>query len=176
MPNSSVDFPQPDSPTMARNSPGPTSKLTLSTAPTMPLSRTYSTDRSLTSRTGSRRGALARPYWSSASACAMAGKPPLGAGLGGLAGLGRGQRAKGGVADLVEGVIDKRERSTEQRDARSGHDRPREEPAAQRVVLLCPVQRGAPAHVVGVAKADELQTGARQDGVERVVQEAGQQQ
>src|SRR5215469_93422 len=176
MANSSVDFPQPDSPTMARNSPGPRSKLTLSTAPTIPVSRTYSTDRSLTSRTGSRRGGLARPYWSSASACAMAGKPPLGAGLGGLAGLRRGQRAQGRVADFVKGIVDEGERRAQQGDARPGDDRPQVEPAAERVVLLCPVQRGAPAHVVGVAKADELQTGARQDGVERVVQEAGQQQ
>src|SRR5215472_4600684 len=174
MPKSRVDFPQPDSPTMARNSPGATSKLTLSTARTIPLSRTYSTDRFRISRTGPCRTGLARPYWSSASACAMAGKPPLGAGLGGLAGFRRGQRAQGRVADLVEGVVDEGERRTHQGDACPGYDRPRVEPAAERVVLLCPVQRCAPAHVVGVAKADELQDGACQDGVQGVVQEAGQ--
>src|SRR5215469_1660092 len=176
MPNSRVDFPQPDSPTIARNSPGATSKLTLSTAPTMPLSRTYSTERSRTSRTGPCRSGLTRPYWSSASACAMAGKPPLGAGLGGLAGLSRSQRAQGRVADLVEGVVDEGERGAHQGDARPGHNCPLVEPAAERVVLLRPVQRGAPAHVVGIAKADELQAGACQDCVEGVVQEAGQQQ
>src|SRR5215467_6829366 len=121
MPKSRVDFPQPDSPTMARNSPGATSKLTFSTAPTMPLSRTYSTERFLISRMGPCRSGLARPDWSSASARAMAGKPPLGAGLGGLAGLRRGQRAQGRVADLVEGVVDEGERGAHQGDARPGH-------------------------------------------------------
>src|SRR5260370_41527069 len=120
MRKSRVDFPQPDSPTMARNSPGATSKLTLSTAQTMPLSRTYSTERSRISRTGPYRSGLARPYWSSASACAMAGKPPLGAGLGGLAGLGCGQRAQGRVADLVEGVVDEGGRRAHRRDPRPG--------------------------------------------------------
>src|SRR5215469_8580586 len=84
MPNSRVDLPQPDSPTMARNSPDATSKLTLSTAPTRPLSRTYSTERSRISSTGSRRYWLAMPNWSSASACATS-EPPLGGDLGGLA-------------------------------------------------------------------------------------------
>src|SRR5580692_4095534 len=175
MPKSRVDFPQPDSPTMARNSPGATSKLTLSTAPTMPPSRTYSTERSRISRTGPSRDGLSRPYWSSASACAIAGKPPLGAGLRGFAGLCCRQRAQGRVSDLVEGVVDEGERGTHQGDARPGHDRPHIEPAAERVVLLCPVQRGSPAHVVAVANANELQAGACQDCVEGVVQEAGQQ-
>src|SRR5215469_13074579 len=176
MPKSRVDFPQPDSPTMARNSPGATSKLTFSTAPTMPLSSTYSTERSRISSTGSGRWGLTRPYWSSASACAIAGKPPPGASLGGLADLRCGQRAQGRVADLVEGVVDKGERCAQQGDARPRHDRPRVEPGAECVVLLRPVERGAPAHVAGVAKADELQAGPGQNGVEGVVQEAGQQQ
>src|SRR5215469_14727086 len=47
--NSSVDLPQPDSPTTATNSPGASEKLTLSTASTLPPSRRYSTDRSRTS-------------------------------------------------------------------------------------------------------------------------------
>ena len=46
--NSSVDLPQPDSPTMPMNSPGSRSKLTCSTAMIVPRSRMYSTDRSLT--------------------------------------------------------------------------------------------------------------------------------
>src|SRR5215469_4184426 len=131
IPKSRVDFPQPDSPTMARNSPGATSKLTFSTAPTMPLSRTYSTERFWISRIGPCRSGLARPDWSSASARAMAGKPPLGAGRGRLAYLRRGQRAQGGVADLVECVVDEGERGAQQGDARTGRDRPRIEPAAQ---------------------------------------------
>src|SRR5215469_11249647 len=176
MPKSRVDFPQPDSPTMARNSPGATSKLTFSTAPTMPLSSTYSTERSRISSTGSGRWGLTRPYWSSASACAIAGKPPPGASLGGLADLRRGQRAQGRVADLVEGIVDEGERGAHQGDARPRHDRPRIEPATECVVLLRPVQRGAPAHVAGVAKTDELEAGAGQDRIEGVVQEAGQQQ
>src|SRR5215469_5250684 len=131
MPKSRVDFPQPDSPTMARNSPGATSKLTFSTARTIPLSRTYSTERFWISRIGPCRTGLARPDWSSASARAMAGKPPLGAGLGRLAHLRRGQWAQGGVADLVECVIDEGERRAEHGDARTGHDRPRIQPAAE---------------------------------------------
>src|SRR5262249_49533293 len=52
-PNSSVDLPQPDSPTMPRNSPAPTVKLTPSTARTAPASVRYSTARSVTSSRGS---------------------------------------------------------------------------------------------------------------------------
>src|SRR5262249_43815381 len=50
---SSVDFPQPDSPTMPRNSPGSTAKLTPFTARTSAASVRYSTDRSVTSSRGS---------------------------------------------------------------------------------------------------------------------------
>src|SRR5215467_8250277 len=48
MANSRVDLPQPDSPTMPMNSPGSRSKLTSSTARTVPRSMAYSTDRSRT--------------------------------------------------------------------------------------------------------------------------------
>ena len=49
--NSNVDLPQPDSPTMPRNSPGATSKSTFSTATTGPDSVPYSTERPRTSST-----------------------------------------------------------------------------------------------------------------------------
>src|SRR5579875_2302853 len=176
IPNSRVDLPQPDSPTMARNSPGFRSKLTLSTAPTIPLSSTYSTHRSRISSSGPGCGGLVTPGWSSASACAIAGKPPLGAGLGGLAGLRRAERAQRRVAYLVEGVVDERERDPQQRDAQPGHDEPQIVPGGPGRVLVGPVQGGAPAHVVALAEADELQAGAGQHRVQRVGQEAGQQQ
>src|SRR5690242_9985880 len=51
--NSRVDFPQPDSPTTPTNSPGATSRSTLSTASTGPLSVPYSTLRLRTSSTRS---------------------------------------------------------------------------------------------------------------------------
>src|SRR6516165_10449624 len=95
--NSSVDFPQPDSPTMPRNSPRSTVNDTSSTARTLPRSRTYSTDRPLTSSTGSGTGGsdTLTPYLS--------------------------HRPKRRVADLVERVIEQGERGAEQRDAGSGH-------------------------------------------------------
>src|SRR5215469_10635397 len=50
---SSVDFPDPDSPTTPRNSPGSTVKLTRSTARTPPVPSRYSTERPSTSSSGS---------------------------------------------------------------------------------------------------------------------------
>src|SRR5215813_2280477 len=81
--NSSVDLPQPDSPTMPTNSPLARSKLTWSTARTLPCLVAYSTERSSTVRIESPVTA-ARPM---SSASALDTEPPNG--------------PQGGVADLV---------------------------------------------------------------------------
>src|ERR1700722_8152549 len=179
IPKTKVDFPQPDSPTTARNSPGFRSKLTRSTAPTIPPSSTYSTLRSWICRSGPCWGGVVMPCWSSASALAMAGKPPPG-GRGGLTGLltglRRAERAQRRVTDLVEGVVDKGECDTQQRDAQPRHNEPQVVAGGPGSILVRPVERGAPAQVVALTEADELGTGAGQHRVERVVQEAGEQQ
>src|SRR5262252_6883050 len=94
--NSSVDFPQPDSPTMPRNSPLPTVNDTSSTARTLPRSSTYSTDRPLTSSTGS------GPCGSDTLAPYLPDRP------------------QGRVADLVECVVQQCESGAERRDAHAG--------------------------------------------------------
>src|SRR5450755_1010745 len=146
--NSRVDLPQPDSPTTPMNSPGPRSKLTSSTARTVPRSIAYSTVRPLTSRTGPCR---------------------IGSGTGHPLPSHRPQR---GVADLVEGVIEQGERGPERGDAGTRGDRPHGLAGLQRRVVLRPVEHRPPALRVRVAQADELQAGREQHRVQRVGQEA----
>src|SRR6516225_8640907 len=151
MANSSVDLPQPDSPTMPRNSPRLTVNDTSSTARTLPRSRTYSTDRPLTSSTDSGTGSdTLAPYLP--------------------------YRPQGGVPDLIKSVVQQGERRAEERDARPGGDGPQVLPGLQRLVVLGPVEHRAPARGVRVTKADELQAGGEQHGVQRVGEEGGQQQ
>src|ERR1700728_3520972 len=141
--NSSVDLPQPDSPTMPMNSPGSRSKLTPSTARTVPRSMKYSTVRPLTWRIGSGTG------------------HPL-----------PSHRPQRGVADLVEGVVEQGERRPERGDAGPGGQRPHGLAGLQRRVVLRPVEHRPPALRVRVAQGDELQAGGEQDRVQRVGQEA----
>src|SRR5262245_4570365 len=115
--NSSVDFPQPDSPTTPTNSPAATSRSTPSTATTGALSVAYSTVSPLTSST------------------APAPSP---------------DRPQRGVADLVERVVDQRERRAEQRDTEPGGDRPQRRPGLQRLLVLRPVQHRPPADRVRI--------------------------
>src|SRR5499427_1243803 len=149
---SSVDFPQPDSPTMPRNSPLLTVNDTSSTARTLPRSSTYSTDRPLTSSTGS--GTIGSdtlapylPHW-----------------------------PQGRVPDLVERVVQQGERRAEERDANARRDGPQVLAGLQCLVVLGPVEHSAPARGVRVAEADELEAGGEQDGVQRVGKEGGEQQ
>src|SRR5579859_3265624 len=129
---SRVDFPQPDSPTMPRNSPAARSRLTWSTALITPRSSAYSTERSRTSSSGPCGGTeLTTPRESSASMCVIGGElPPHGDGECGLLPRLLGpQRSQGRVADLVEGVVEQGERGAEQRDAEPGDDLPQVQPA-----------------------------------------------
>src|SRR5262249_17172594 len=100
MANSKVDFPQPDSPTIARNSFGLSEKLTWSTARTTPDSRRYSTDRSRTSRMAS--GRAASPSSGSGSAALLDTGPP--------------QRPQRRVPDLIKGVVEQGEGGAESDD------------------------------------------------------------
>src|SRR6266567_9001135 len=150
--NSRVDLPQPDSPTIPMNSPRPRSKLTSSTALTLPCLVAYSTLMPLTARIGSPVTA-ARPT----SASALDTEPPY-----------RPQRR---VADLVERVVEQREGSAEDRDTQPGHQRPQVLADRQRLVVLRPVQHRPPAHRVRVAEAVELQAGREQHVVHRRAEE-----
>src|SRR5580693_6461059 len=141
--NSRVDLPQPDSPTTPMNSPGSRSKLTSSTARTVPRSMKYSTVRPLTWRIGSGTG------------------HPL-----------PSHRPQRGVADLVESVVEQGERRPERGDAGPRGDRPHGLAGLQRRVVLRPIQHRPPALRVRVAQADELQAGREQHRVQRVGQEA----
>src|SRR5215467_13231944 len=169
MANSRVDLPQPDSPTMPMNSPGSRSKLTSSTARTVPRSMAYSTDRSRTLSTAppvylgasSPAGGLARTSLPGA----LDTLPPHAP-----------DRPQGRVADLVERVVEQREPGAEGDDAQAGHDDPQGLAGLERLVVLGPVQHRAPAGHARVAQPDELQAGGEQHGVERVGQEAGHQQ
>src|SRR5258708_1740171 len=155
--NSSVDLPQPDSPTIPMNSPGSRSKVTRSTARTAPRSVAYSTERSRAARIGPAAGLQPAERWST-SARALATDPPY--------------RSQGWVADLVEGVIKQGERRAQRGDAGPGRDGPHGLAGLQRRVVLRPVQHRAPALRVGVAQADVLQAGGEQHRVQRVGQEA----
>src|ERR1700734_1885305 len=149
MANSRVDLPQPDSPTMPRNSPAASSKLTSSTARTGPRSPSYSTVMPLTSRIGS---------------------PAMGHPLPAADGT---QRR---VADLVEGVVEQRERGAQGGDAGPRGQRPHGLAGLQGGLVLRPVEHRAPALGVGVAQADVLQAGGEQHRVQGVGQEAGHDQ
>src|SRR5580704_3558018 len=162
--NSSVDLPQPDSPTMPMNSPGSRSKLTPSTARTVPRSVAYSTTRSRTASTA--------PEVSSAGAVpstsllrALDTVPPHAP-----------DRPQGRVADLVERVVQQRERGAQRDDAQAGDEDPQGLAGLERLAVLGPVQHRAPAHHLGVAEPDELQAGGEQHRVQRVGQEGGHQQ
>src|SRR3954451_10711748 len=84
--------------------------------------------------------------------------------------------SQGGVADLVEGVVEQRERDTEKRHAEAGRDRPERHAALQRLLVLRPVEHRAPADRVGIAEPEELQTGRGQHGVQRGAEEVGHNQ
>src|SRR5215472_15890251 len=179
MANSRVDLPQPDSPTMPMNSPRARSKLTSSTARTVPRSRRYSTDRSRTSSTFPEilPGPLPRkpspgaldtgpPAWTWGGCCASPGLPsPYAPG-----------RPEGRVTDLVEGVVEQRERRPEQDDAQAGDNDPQWQAGLEGLVVLGPVEHRAPARHVRVAEPDELKAGGEQHRVERVGQEGGHEQ
>src|SRR3954452_18199497 len=124
-PKSIVDLPQPDSPTTPTNSPRCTSRSKESTARTGPAGVSYSTVSPRTCRTGS------------SGAGAPATGPPYG--------------SQGRVADLVEGVVEQRERRPEEGDAQAGGDDPEGLPRLERRVALRPVQHGPPALGAGVA-------------------------
>src|SRR5258707_12268857 len=151
--NSSVDLPQPDSPTMPMNSPLPRSKLTLSTALTLPCSVAYSTLMSLTRRMGSPVTAA----WPMSSASALDTEPPY--------------RPERRIADLVERVVKQGESAAENRDPQARHQCPPVLSDGQGLVVLRPVQHRAPAHRVRVAKADELQAGGEQHVIHRRAEE-----
>src|SRR6185312_15699189 len=168
--NSSVDLPQPDSPTTPMNSPAIRSKLTSSTARTTPRSITYSTVRPLTSSMGRPGGGGAPgrwasrpgwPAWSIWSVWSGTLPPPP------------SHRPQRGVADLVEGIVEQGERRAQQGDAEPRGDRPHGLAGLQRGLVLGPVQHRAPALRVRVAQADELQAGREQHRVQRVGQEGG---
>src|SRR5215467_1624226 len=122
MANSRVDLPQPDSPTTPMNSPAERSKLTWSTASTVPRSRRYSTDRSRTSRMVPEAGAAG-----------LAGE--LSSGTLGTHPLYAPSRPEGRVADLVEGVVEQRERRPQSDDAQAGRDDPQWRDLERLVVL-----------------------------------------
>src|SRR6516225_3903868 len=146
-PNSRVDFPQPDSPTMPRNSPRLTVNDTSSTARTLPRSRTYSTDRPLTSSTGPGTGGSDRdrPLTSStgSGSCGLDMLTPY-----------FSHRPKRRVADLVERVIEQGERGAEQRDAGAGHNRLQVVAGLQRLVVLRPVEHREPGASAGAKNTE----------------------
>src|SRR5215469_6507687 len=169
--NSNVDLPHPDSPTTATNSPGSSEKLTLSTASTVPPSSRYSTDKSATSRMALLSGrmlACASTTSGPRLARLLATVPPVGA----LA-LERPQRR---VADFVKRVVKQRERGAEKDDAQARCEDPQCLAGLVGLVVLRRLQHRAPAHLVGVAQPDELQAAGEQHRVQRVAQEAGDEQ
>src|SRR5215467_1624209 len=162
MANSRVDLPQPDSPTTPMNSPAERSKLTWSTASTVPRSRRYSTDRSRTSRMVPEAGAAG-----------LAGE--LSSGTLGTHPLYAPSRPEGRVDDLVEGVVEQRERRPQSDDAQAGRDDPQWRDL-ERLVVLGPVQHRPPAGHVRIAEPDELQACGEQHRVQRVGEKGRYQQ
>src|SRR5258708_23876257 len=176
MANRRVDLPQPDSPTTPMNSPRSRSKLTSSTASTVPRSMAYSTDRSRTSRTvpDSPAADLARGLLSAT----LDTDPPARSRNGDHAPLRdphAPDRPQGRVPDLVERVVQQRERRAQGDDAQTRDNDPQWRDH-ECLVVLGPVQHGAPAGHARVAEPDELQAGREQHGVQRVGQEAGHEQ
>src|SRR5262249_8307060 len=160
---SRVDLPHPDSPTMPMNSPAARSKLTRSTARTVPRSMMYSTDRSRTSRTLPDRGTAGPPV--------VLSPGTLGTHLPHAT-----DRPQGRVTDLVEGVVEQGERRSQRDDAQPGDDDPQGQAGLEGLVVLRPVEHRAPACHVRVAEPDELQAGGEQHRVQRVGQEGGHEQ
>src|SRR5579871_261081 len=148
---------------MPRNSPAARSKLTWSTAKTVPCSSRYSTDRSRTSRTEPEAG-TASPA-GGLSPGTLGTHPPYAP-----------RWPQGRVTDLVEGVVEQRERSAEQDDAHAGCDDPQRQTGLECLVILGPVQHRAPARHARVAEPDELKAGGEQHRVQRVGQEGGHEQ
>src|SRR5215471_7208385 len=175
MANNRVDLPQPDSPTMPRNSPAARSKLTSSTAKIVPRSMMYSTDRSRTSSTLP-VVSPGPPPWKPSPGALDTG-PPARNGGGNRASPGPPppDRPQGRVTDLVECVVEQRERRPQGDDAQTGRDDPQRRDL-ERLVVLGPVQHRAPAGHVRVAEPDELQAGGEQHRVQRVGQEGGHEQ
>src|SRR6516225_6041290 len=173
--NSRVDLPQPDSPTMPRNSPAARSKLTSSTAKIVPRSMMYSTDRSRTSSTLP-VVSPGPPSWNPSPGVLDTG-PPARNGGGNRASPGPlpPDRPQGRVTDLVECVVEQREGRPQGDDAQTGRDDPQRRDL-EGLVVLGPVQHRAPADHVRVAEPDELQAGGEQHGVQRVGQEGGHEQ
>src|SRR5215475_12715513 len=135
--NSKVDLPQPDSPTIARNSPRSTLSDTSSTARTGSPPVAYSTVRPDTSSTA---------------------EPPQP--VGPLAPS--AYRAQRGVADLVERVVEQGEGRAEQGDAGAGDHRLQVFAYLQCLVILRPVEHGSPGDRVRIPEADELQAGGEE--------------
>src|SRR5215831_11148784 len=120
------------------NSPAARPKLTRSTARTVPRSRRYSTDRSRTSRTVPEAGAAGTA--GELSPGTLGTPPPYAPG-----------RPEGRVADLVEGVVEQRERRAQRDDAQPGDDDPQGQAGLECLVVLGPVEHRAPARHVRVA-------------------------
>src|SRR5690349_17486576 len=148
--NNRVDLPQPDSPTIPRNSPGATAKLTCCTAPTSVVSVAYSTDRSETSSRGS------------------VTPPPLFTAL--------TQRAQRGISDLVEGVVHEREAGTHQSHRSARRESPPGVAGLEGRCLLCVVEHRAPHQLAAVPKSEELKTGGEPDLEDRQGQKRSGQQ
>src|SRR5215831_73795 len=148
---------------MPMNSPAERSKLTWSTASTVPRSRRYSTDKSRTSRTVPEAGAA--DLAGELSPGTLGPPPPYAPG-----------RPEGRVADLVEGVVEQRERRAKQDDAQAGHDDPQGQASLEGLVVLGPVQHRAPAGHARVAEPDELQARGEQHRIKRVREEGRHQQ
>ena len=179
MANISVDLPQPDSPTTARNSPLSRSRSTLSTATTgLGVRGVGHREVADLEQPAGRRPASTSRSWPADAA--LRGPP---ASFSRRRGSGRHRRApvadrrneppaceqaphrpQRRVGDLVEGVVQEGERPAEQRDADARHDRPERHARAERLVVLRPVEHRAPALGVGVAEPDELQAGRGQHG------------
>src|SRR5262249_56825398 len=96
---------------MPRNSPAARSKLTWSTARTVPRSRRYSTDRSRTSRTVPEAGAAGLA--GELSPGTLGPPPPYAPGL-----------PEGRVADLVVNVVEQRVHPAQLDAAHARHDEP----------------------------------------------------
>src|SRR5579884_3482387 len=81
--------------------------------------------------------------------------------------------AQGRITDLVDGVVDERHAGAQEGNAETRCDDPERGAGQQRFRILGPVKHGAPAQVVGIAQADELQTGRCEHSIQRRAQEYG---
>src|SRR2546421_2911267 len=133
-------------------------------SPTTPTNSPSSTSRSTpsTARTDPRGVAYSTRRSRTSSMRALGTDPP--------------HRSQGRVADLVEGVVQQRERRAEQGHAQARRERPQRHAGLQRLLALRPVQHRAPAQRVRIAEAEELQAGGGQHGVQRGAEEGGHDQ